>query len=265
VKRPCLPTYPILAEVGFPYETKEVLARIKAMHQNIEPPALAALDMALWTLETKMKNTTIGQLLGINEKDKPIRTYTISVCDKIEMAERIAYGKECGFDTFKLKLNGIDDRKILEDFRALSAVPFAVDANQSWRDIDHAKVFSNELERQGCLLIEQPFQKDDLILTKQLSSSLSIPIMADEAIQTYEDIAKANGIFSGINVKLQKCGGITPAYEMIKHSKSLGLKVLIGCMSESIIGCSAGEVLSPLCDWNDLDGNYLVKEVPFSN
>ena len=140
-----------------------------------------------------------------------------------------------------------------------------MDANQAWIDIGSAIEFSKELQRQGCVLIEQPFHKNDLVNTRKLSSELSIPIIADESCQTIDDIDKVKDAFSGINVKLQKCGGITPAYEMIKYAKSLGLKVLIGCMSESAIGCGAGEVLSPLCDWNDLDGSYLVKDVPFRN
>ena len=254
-----------LSKVIFPFETKQVLAEMNVRDSTMEPPAMAALDMALWTLEAKMKGTSITALLGIDAIDKAIRTYTISYCGRNEMAERIVYGRKNGFDTFKLKLNGIDDRQILKDFRSLSDAPFAVDANQAWTDLDKSIVFARELEAEGCMLIEQPFSKDDLINTQKLGHKLSIPIIADEACQTIEDIDTVKGYFSGINVKLQKCGGITPAFEMIKYAKSLGLQVLIGCMSESAIGCGAGEVLSPLCDWNDLDGSYLVKEVPFKN
>lgn len=234
-------------------------------YQNMEPPALAALDMALWLLKAKSEDTTIRSLLGITEVYDAPRTYTIAVCDCEEMEKRLGHGRSKGFSFFKLKLDGVNDRQMLADYKALSNATFGVDANQAWTDTGYALEFSKELEQQGCVLIEQPFHKDDLVNTKKLSAELSIPIIADEACQKYEDIDKVKGHFSGINVKLQKCGGISPAYDMIKYAKSLGLKVLIGCMSESIIGCSAGEVLSPLCDWNDLDGSYLVKEVPFGN
>ena len=234
-------------------------------HGIMEPPALAALDMALWTLKAKLEHTSVRSLLGISETFSPPRSYTISVCDREEMSKRIDNGMSNGFSFFKLKLNGTDDARMLSDFRSLTKASFAVDANQAWTDVGYALEFSGELQFQGCVLIEQPFHKTDLINTQKLSSELSIPIIADEACQTISDLDKVQDAFSGINVKLQKCGGIAPAYEMIKYAKSLGLKVLIGCMSESIVGCGAGEVLSPLCDWNDLDGSYLVKRVPFGN
>ena len=238
----------------------------RLIHQrfkSMEPPALAALDMALWSLKAKLENTTIRALLGITETFIPPRSYTIAVCDRDEMSQRIDHGKSHGFSFFKLKLNGSDDAQMLSDFRVLTDAPFAVDANQVWTDLTYAIEFSKELERQGCVLIEQPFHRDDLINTEKLSSELSIPIIADEACQKIEDIDRIKSTFSGINVKLQKCGGITPAFEMIQYARSQRLKVLIGCMSESIVGCSAGEVLSSLCDWNELDGPFLVKDVPF--
>ena len=236
-------------------------AILPLMFPSLEPPAVAALDMALWTLRAYTARQTIRQMLGITEKAEPPRSYTISVCDKNEMGQRLDHGRSKGFTFFKLKLNGNDDYRMLSDFRSLTDAPFAVDANQAWADMGYAIALSKELQRQGCLLIEQPFHKDDLVNTQKLGAELSIPIIADESCQTIDDIDKVKEAFSGINVKLQKCGGITPAYEMIKYAKSIGLKVLVGCMSESFIGCSAGGVLSPLCDWNDLDGKYLVKEV----
>jgi L-alanine-DL-glutamate epimerase-like enolase superfamily enzyme len=234
-------------------------------YSHIQPPALAAMDMALWLLKAKLENTSIHTLLGMSAKNETQRTYTISHCDKAEMAERIATGRSYGIDMFKLKLNGKDDRQMLHDFQSLSSAAFAIDANQSWTDVEQSIQFAGELEREGCLLIEQPFQRDSVEMSRRLKNAISIPVIADESCQNIADIDIVKESFSGINVKLQKCGGISPAYKMIKQARSNGLKVLIGCMSESIIGCSAGEVLAPLCDWNDLDGSYLVKEVPFRN
>jgi L-alanine-DL-glutamate epimerase-like enolase superfamily enzyme len=234
-------------------------------YNNMQPPALAALDMALWSLKAKLENTTIRSLLGIAETFSAPRTYTLSVCDREEMSKRIAAGRALGFDLFKLKLNGKDDDQMLSDFRILQDGPFAVDANQSWTDILHAIDFGRELADEGCILIEQPFKKDWPLSSLKLRDATGIPVIADESCQRSEDIDMISPYFSGINIKLQKCGGITPAYKMIKHARAKGLKILIGCMSESIIGCSAGEVLSPLCDWNDLDGVALIKDVPFRN
>ena len=236
-----------------------------SLYKNIQPPALAALDMALWTLKAKLEQTSIRSLLGIPELSDAPRTYTISVCDKEEMAKRIAAGKSQGYDLFKLKMNGKDDRQMLSDFHSLQNGPFAIDANQSWTELSYALDFAKELQSHGCILIEQPFAKTDLYNTLELRNALSIPIIADESCQTDNDIDMVSTSFSGINIKLQKCGGISPAFTMIKHARSLGLKILVGCMSESVIGCSAGEVLAPLCDWNDLDGAALIKAVPFKN
>ena len=148
----------------------------------------------------------------------------------------------------------------MEDYKSLSNASFAVDVNQAWTDIGYAIEFAKELQAIGCVLIEQPFDKDDRAMTLSLRSHISIPIIADEACQTIEDIPKLIGIYDGINVKLQKCGGISVAEQMIQQAKAFHMKVLIGCMSESRIGCQAAESLAPLCDWNDLDGSALVKE-----
>ncbi|MBS1593137.1 MAG: hypothetical protein JST90_02355 [Bacteroidetes bacterium] len=232
---------------------------------SIEPPARAALDMALWTLEARIKGTTVPALLGIAGEDHSIRTYTIAVCDREEMKDRLAFGKEKGFTTFKLKLNGKDDERMVSDFRSMSDAPFAVDANQAWTTIEQADRLAGMLTAQGCILIEQPFHKNDTELTQKVRYSTSLPLIADEACQGIYDMDRIAGVFDGINVKLQKCGGLWAAKELAEKAKTLQMKLLIGCMSESAIGCDAAEALSPLCQWNDLDGRYLVKAVPFQN
>lgn len=244
------------------FTTGQVLATLPT---SIEPPARAALDMALWILEAKLKQTTVAELLGITPPDTAIRTYTIAVCDKEEMKDRLAFGKEKGFTTFKLKLNGKDDERMLKDFRSISDAPFAVDANQAWTTIEQADQLVGMLTAHGCILIEQPFHRDDVVLSRQLREATKLPIIVDEACQGIHDIDRIAGSFDGINVKLQKCGGLWAAKELAEKASSLQMKLLIGCMSESAIGCDAAEALSPLCQWNDLDGRYLVKEVPFKN
>jgi L-alanine-DL-glutamate epimerase-like enolase superfamily enzyme len=253
-----------LSHVQVPFDPPQVIRAIQQAHPHIiNPPAYAALDMALWALKAKLESATIRSLFGIKETGSPPRSYTISVCDREEMAMRIAAGRRFGFDLFKLKMNGQDDERILSDFRSIYSGPFAIDANQAWADVSKAISFARELEQAGCVLIEQPFKKEWPLHSLQLRDKINIPVIADESCQDINDVDIAKSYFSGVNVKLQKCGGITPAYKMIRQAKTLGLKVLIGCMSESAIGCAAGEALAPLCDWNDLDGAYLVKEVPF--
>ncbi|MFN8309686.1 MAG: dipeptide epimerase [Chitinophagales bacterium] len=225
-------------------------------------PAKAALDMALWQLKAAEEHTTIRNLLGITTPDTAWRSFTISICDRYEMKDRLQFGHEQGFDFFKLKLNGTSDRQMLNDFRSLSNAPFAVDVNQGWNNLQKAIEFSNELKAAGAVLIEQPFTKTDREWSRRLRDVVGLPVIADEACQQLTDLTEIAGYFSGVNIKLQKCGGLTQAFEMLKVARPLGLKVLIGCMSESHIGCDAAATLSPWCDWNDLDGPFLITNNP---
>ncbi len=222
-------------------------------------PAKAALDMALWQLQAQMQNKTLAELLGVkSNKDVP-HTYTIGIGTRPQMREKIDFAIANGFICFKLKMNGENDENILNDYLALCSQPFAIDANQGWKDLQEAINFSLMLQKHGCILIEQPFEKYDTEKSNTLKDALAIPLIADEACQRLVDIEKIKKSFSGINIKLQKCGGITEAMRMIEKANSLGLKTLIGCMSESSIGCNAAEALSPLCNWADLDGPWLIE------
>ena len=263
-----------MSQVSGLFTTSELLPSLGIMPSAMEPPAMAALDMALWTLEAKLKNTSVAALLGVTGTDQATRTYTISACEKEEMRDRLAFAVEHGFTTFKLKLNGTDDQRIIRDFRDLTDAAFAVDGNMSWHDWDTLMSRVEELKSLGCLFIEEPFNKEFwqnheaqyLDYHSVQHQILGIPIIADESCQNNNDIDKLiHRHYSSINIKLQKCGGLHQAMRMLKHPKANDLKFMIGCMSESIVGCSAAEVLSPCCEWNDLDGTFLVKEVPFRN
>ncbi len=225
-------------------------------------PAKAALNMALWDLKSKMEQKSISSLLLIETPVLCPRTFTLGIGSKYDMQENIDYALSCGFALFKIKLNGKRDEEIIKEFKSMSDLPFAIDANQSWTNIDHAKKFSQQLQDSGCILIEQPFSKSDRILSAELKSVLQIPVIADEACQTIEDISGLAESFDGINIKLQKCGGIAAAFEMINMARSQNLLVLMGCMSESTVACNAAEALSPLADWADLDGPWLIKVNP---
>lgn len=222
-------------------------------------PAKAALDMALWNIKTALSKKSIAELLGIESGNYPPKTYTISICDAREMKERVKDGEINGFRLFKIKLDGKHDDQMLQDFKSISDKAFAVDVNQGWDNLEYAIDFSQKLVEAGCVLIEQPFHKGDRESTKKLHETISIPIIADEACQTIHDLGSLENAFTVVNVKLQKCGGITAAYKMILLAREMKLKVLIGCMSESHIGCDAADSLSSLCDWCDLDGKFLIK------
>jgi len=221
-------------------------------------PALAALDMARWQIHSLMNEQPVSVALGAHA-DAPVvpHTYTLGVSDVNEMKLKMDYAVSQGFTLFKLKLDGLHDEETLRNFRSLSDLPFAVDANQAWKNIDQAFELIDFLESQKCALIEQPFHKNDRDLSYKLRESTVIPVIADEACQQFDDLLEVLDAFDGVNVKLQKCGGITPAFQQLKELRERGKKALIGCMSESSVGCGAAEELTFLCDWADLDGPYL--------
>lgn len=221
-------------------------------------PALAALDMARWQIHLALSECSFEEKLGIEQMGKNVpHTFTLGVSDKKEMGEKIMFAEARGFSLFKLKLDGKNDHDVLANFRSLSNAPFAIDANQAWKQLEQAESVLDFLESEGCILIEQPFHKSDRLLSQELRKKTAIPVIADEACCQLEELDEVLQFFDGVNVKLQKCGGITPALQQLKLIKAHGKRALIGCMSESSIGCNAAEQLTHLCDWADLDGPYL--------
>jgi L-alanine-DL-glutamate epimerase-like enolase superfamily enzyme len=226
--------------------------------------AKAALDMALWHLRLQTEGQPLHRLLGFESNSYPQGTYTIGVCPLAEMEAKIAEADALGFGIFKLKLDGKNDFETIRNFRSLTNKPFAADVNQGWRTPAQAAAVAALLAGQGCLFIEQPFDKHDKQLPVLFKAQSPLPVYADEACQLLADLEDMPRSFNGINIKLMKCGGITEAYKMIVRARQLGLNILIGCMSESSVGCTAASWLTPLADYADLDGPYLISNDPFT-
>lgn len=227
--------------------------------------AKAALDMALWDMRAQMAGKAIGELLGIEAKQYPYGTYTIGVGTAEETKEKVAYAISKGFELFKLKLNGYMDEDKVEQYIACTDKPFAVDMNQAWREPSRLLSFTNDfLTQHNCVLVEQPLHKDAIQEMRFIKGNTSLPVYADESCQRLSDIERLRDSFDGINIKLMKCGGMTEAIQMINKARELDMKILIGCMSESSVGCTAAAHLTPLADYADLDGPYLITNDPFS-
>lgn len=226
--------------------------------------ARAAIDMALWNLKVQQADKSIAQLLGITTTTAPLNTYTIGVCSSDEMKLKVDDALQNGFQLFKIKLDGNTDEEMISNFRKLSALPFAVDVNQGWSNVNEAAAKIDWLKRNGCILVEQPLSKLCNKDMKELKNRSPLPLYADESCQTIHDIEGLQEGFHGVNIKLMKCGGITPAYEMLKVAKALGFKILIGCMSESSLGCDAAANFASLANYTDLDGPYLISNDPFA-
>ncbi len=221
----------------------------------------AAIDIALHDLLGKILNKPCYQLLGINPVDMPITSYTIGI-DTPEIVREKA--QNCGdFQVLKVKLGTKYDKTIIQAIREVSQLPLYVDANEGWKDKNYALEMIVWLREQGVVLIEQPMPKDMVDENAWLTEQSPLPTIGDEAVQRIADVGKAEGVYSGINVKLMKSTGIYEALEMIKEARRLQMSVLIGCMSETSCAALAGATLAPLCDWADLDGPFLISNNPF--
>ena len=252
---------------SFPFQSiDDWFEQLKKESTNLS--AKAALDMALWQLNASLQNTTVSNLLGIqnNTANKKNCFYTIGLGSNEEMKIKLEDGLSNGFHLFKLKLNGtINDYEVVEHFISLRPNDiFAVDMNSAYSDEKEAAIFIDYLRKNNCKIIEQPLNKKLLDEMKALNDQFPNILYADESCQRLNDIEKLKDKFYGLNIKLMKCGGITEAYQMIIKAKTLGLKILIGCMSESSVGCGAAAHLTPLVDWVDLDGQYLISNDPFA-
>jgi L-alanine-DL-glutamate epimerase-like enolase superfamily enzyme len=155
------------------------------------------------------------------------------------------------------------DEATIEAVRSVTKKPLRVDANEGWKDKEEAVRKINWLEKMGVEFIEQPMAADRLEEQKWIRSRVHIPIIADEACQHASDIPKLKEYFDGVNVKLDKSGGMLEAYRMINIAKSLGMKTMLGCMISSSVTVTAAAHLSPLVDFADLDGNLLIANDPY--
>lgn len=220
------------------------------------PFALCALDVAYWDLWGKTHDKPLYEIWGLDISKNPITDYTIGM-DTVE--KMVAKMREMPFPLYKVKLGTDDDLEIVEALRKETDAVFRVDANTAWTP-EQTICFAPELAKLGVEFIEQPLKADNWEGMKEVFKESVLPIIADESCILEEDVAKCAGFFHGVNIKLMKCGGLTPALRMIKEAKSLGLQVMVGCMTESTIGCSAIAHLLPLLDYVDMDGCLLVDD-----
>jgi L-alanine-DL-glutamate epimerase-like enolase superfamily enzyme len=219
--------------------------------------AKASIDIALHDLTGKLMNQTLCNILGFNKDKTPDTSFTIGIDTPDQIKEKVNEAGE--YKILKVKLGRNNDKEIIEIIRSITQKPIIVDVNGGWKDNEQALDMAYWLNRKNVLLIEQPFIKDKLKDSAWLTKWSPIPVFADESVQRLEDVVKLKSSFSGINIKLMKCTGIREAYKMIILAKSLGLKVMLGCMTETSCAISAASHLSPLADFADLDGALLIK------
>ena len=158
----------------------------------------------------------------------------------------------------KVKLGSDHDKQLIETIRSVTQLPIVVDANQGWSDRQQALDMIHWLKEQGIVMVEQPMPKERLDDIAWITQQSPLPIFADESVQRLKDIPALKGAFSGINIKLMKCTGMREAWKMVTLARALGMKVMVGCMTETSCAISAAAQFSPSVDFADLDGSLLI-------
>lgn len=245
-----------------PFCLEEILPAIDAIAPG-NGAAKAALDIALHDLIGKKLNAPWHRIWGLDAAKAPVTSFTIGI-DTPEVVREKTREAAC-YKILKIKL-GRDmatDRQLVTTIREVTNTPLTIDANQGWANRDEALKMIEWLAGQNVLFIEQPMPKAALDDTAWLRARSPLPLVADESCQRLADVARLHGVFDGINIKLMKCTGLREAHKMVVLARALGLKVMLGCMTETSCAISAAAQLSPLVDWADLDGALLIKDDPF--
>lgn len=238
-----------------PFLIEDILAYVDGIMPG-NHAAKASLDIALHDLTGKLLGQPWFRLWGLDPQKTPVTSFTIGIDTADVVKEKTL--EAAGFRLLKIKMGRDNDREMIDTVRSVTDVPVFVDVNQGWKDRNYALEMANYLSERGALFIEQPMPEEQVDDIAWLTERSPLPILADEALQTVEDLLPMKGVYSGINIKLMKCGGMHAAYKMITMARQMGMKILIGCMTETSCAVSAAAQLSPLVDWADLDGNLLI-------
>jgi L-alanine-DL-glutamate epimerase-like enolase superfamily enzyme len=239
-----------------PTHLDEILLYVDNIAQN-NTAAKASIDIALHDLVGKIIGAPWHTIWGLNKQKAPDTTFTIGI-DTDEIVQEKTREAMDDFKILKIKVGGSNDKRMIEAIRTVTHLPLAVDANQGWKDKHEALDMIHWLKDKGIVMVEQPMPKDDYDNIAWLTEHSPLPIFADESLQRLCDIEKIKGVFSGINIKLMKCTGMREAWKMRNLAEALGMKVMIGCMTETSCAISAAAQLSAGLDFADLDGALLI-------
>jgi len=220
------------------------------------PFLVCALDIAAWDMFGKMQNKKLYELWKGNISKNPLTDYTIGIDSIDKMISKL---REKPWPIYKIKVGTADDIGIVKALRENTDAVLRVDANAGW-DLETALKLIPQLEELGVEYVEQPLAKDDWEGMNTLFKESTLPLFADESCVFEQDVQKCKDHFHGINIKLTKCSGITPALRMIKSARELDLKIMLGCMNESTVGSAAMAHLLPFVDYVDMDGPLLLEE-----
>lgn len=250
-----------LGQFSDPFCMDDILEYVDSLSDGDEP-AKAAVDIALHDLVGKLMSQPWYRIWGLNPSKTPSTTFTIGI-DTPEVVREKTLECDGKFNILKVKVGLDTDEQMIKTIRSVTDVPLAVDANQGWKDRQKALDEIFWLKEQGVVMVEQPMAKDRLDDIAWITERSPLPVFADESIQRLRDVDRVKGAFSGINIKLMKCTGMREAWKMCNYARAAGMKVMLGCMTETSCAVTAAAMLSPLCDFADLDGNLLISNDRF--
>lgn len=250
-----------LSQFKDPFQMDDILQYVDSVMQG-NCAAKAAVDIALHDLVGKLMGQPWYKIWGFDPADAPDTSFTIGIDTPEVVIQKV---KEAApYNILKVKLGQATDKEMINTIRSVTDKPLCVDVNQGWTDKHKALEMIHWLKEQGVVFVEQPMPKTAIDDMAWLTENSPLPTVADEALQRLPDVMKANGVYSGINIKLMKCTGMREAHQMLTLARSFGMKVMIGCMTETSCAVSAAAQLSPKADWADLDGNLLISNDPYS-
>ncbi len=247
---------------GDPTTFAAFLADIRKRLGDHQRAAMAAVDIAVMDWVCKRLNIPLYEYFGLNPASTPITTFSIGI-DTPEITKQKTI-EAADYPVLKVKVGLKTDEETIAAVRSVTKKPLRVDANEGWTDKDEAVRKINWLETQGVEFVEQPMPAHMFEETKYVRGKVHLPIMADEACTSAAAIPKLQEAYDGINVKLDKAGGILEAHRWISMARAMDMKVMLGCMISSSCSCTAAAHLSPLVDYADLDGFLLISNDPFS-
>ena len=250
-----------LEQFADPFQLEDILAYVDSLSDG-DAPAKAAVDIALHDLFGQLLGQPLFRIWGLDAAKAPSTTFTIGIDTPEVVREKTL---ECAgkFNILKVKVGLDNDEEMIRTIRSVTDLPLAVDANQGWKDRQKALDEIFWLAEQGVVMVEQPMPRERLDDIAWITERSPVPIFADESIQRLRDIPAIKGAFSGVNIKLMKCTGLLEARKMLTYARAEGLKVMLGCMTETSCACTAAAHLSPAVDFADLDGNLLISNDPF--
>ncbi|MFA6334704.1 MAG: dipeptide epimerase [Bacteroidales bacterium] len=246
-----------LSRFNSPFEIQDILTYVDALAIN-NTAAKAAVDIALHDLVGKIIGQPWWKIWGFNPSTTPNTSFTVGLDTEEVVKEKTREASPYKVIKVKLGRDEATDKMMINTIRSVTDTVICVDANQGWKDKHYALEMINWLNEKNVNMIEQPMPKLMLDETAWVTENSPLPIIADEACQRLTDIPKLKGAYNGINIKLMKCTGMREARDMVTLAKSLHMKIMVGCMTETSCAISAAAQIAPETEWADLDGNLLI-------